>query len=278
MLYLEKLNQSLKTEQNSINRMYLYDLILNWKKVEALCASNTESPISTIVSTISEYTKYLSQPRFLLTDKKNYGFAQDHDVFRPYYLHDIIEKLLAHAGIAENSQGLFIKNRPFHSSLRLQYDTFEDQCQKPTLEVQNSGKFLHVGLEFDLQFRLMGKKNFVKTNLFVPLIVFYIEKYFNERSFKEISQMKKDVHTLNPNALIFCVTESAEKRLMRQYAEIKDIVYILRANFKGDAFKALQPQVFLRIFTKINNFVTSELMTYDKYVPFGHIELFDKNH
>jgi len=276
MLYLEKLNQCLKTEQNPINRMYLYDLVLNWKKVEDVCKANTESPISSIVATVSEYTKYLSQPRFLATDKKTYGFEGDHEVFRPYYLYDILEKLLSSAGIVESPQGIVIRNRPFNNSVHLQNDDYLGQSQKPFLELSFSGKYLHVGLEFEFQYRLKGKKNFTKGNLFIPLIVFYIEKCFTEKSFKEIEQLRKDIKVLNPNALLFCITESADKRLMRQYSEIKDMVYVTRASFKNDQQKPLQPQVFLRIFTKINNFATGELMTYDKYVPYGHVDLFDK--
>jgi len=276
MLYLEKLKASLKTEQNPINRMYLYDLIINWNKVENVCANNAESPISTIVSAVSEYTQYLSQPRFLETDKKAYGFDAEHDVFRPYYLHDIIELLLHSSGITENEQGIVIRNRPFNNSIHLQNDTFEQQTHKPFLELSFSGKYLHVGLEFEFQYRLKSKKNFTKGNLFIPLIVFYIEKCFCEKSFKEIAQLKADMKVLNPNAILFCITEMADKRFMRLYSEIKDIVYVTRASFKSaDTLKPLQPQVFLRIFTKLNNFATSELMTYDKYVPFGHVDLYN---
>jgi len=276
MLYLEKLKASLKAEQNPINKMYLYDLILNWNKVEQVYANNTESPISAIVATVSEYTKYLDQPRFLATDKKTYGFTADHDVFKPFYMYDIVELLLTSSGITENQQGMVIRNRPFNNSIHLQNDTFAEQSHKPFLELSFSGKYLHVGLEFEFQYRLKGKKNYTKGFLFMPLIVFYIEKSFTEKSFKEIAQLRADMKVLNPNSLLFCITESADKKLMRQYSEIKDIVYVTRACYKGDEQKQLQPQVFLRIFTKLSNYATSDLMTYDKYVPFGHVDLFDK--
>jgi hypothetical protein len=236
----------------------------------------SEAPITTVVSAVSEFTKYISQPRFLSQTNKHYGFSAEHDVFKPYYMYDIIEILLLQAGVVASETGLVIRNKPFHSGIKLQNDIYEVQSTRPFLELSHSAQYLNVGLEFEFQYRMTSKKNFTKMTLHVPLIVFYIEKVLTPKSFIDIRQLRADVATLNPNALLFVITESADKKLLRSYSEIKEICYVTRANFAGTQHKALQPQVFLKIFSKLSNFVQSELMTYDKYVPFGHIELFDK--
>jgi hypothetical protein len=191
-------------------------------------------------------------------------------------MYDIIEILLLQAGVEAGETGLVIRNKPFNSSIRLQHDTFNVQTNRPFLEVSHSAQYLNVGLEFEFQYRMTSKKNFTKITLHIPLIVFYIEKVLTPKNFNEIRQLRTDITGLNPNALLFVITESVDKKYIRQYGEIKDLLYVTRANFSNSQFKALQPQVFLKIFSKLSNFVQSELMTYDKYVPFGHIELYDK--
>jgi len=276
MLYLNKIYECLRTESNPINRMYLNELILNWKKVEATFDQDSESPITKLVNTVSDYTHYITQPRFLWVEKKTYGFPADHDIFQSYYLYDIIEKLLYSTGLELNSESMTIMNKPFTSAVKLQNDTFRNQLSRPVLDSNNTASYLTVALEFDVQYRLLGKRNFVKLDLSIPLMVFYIEKFFNQHSFIEIEKLRKDIYTFNSNAILFCITESVDKNYLTQYEEIKDILYVARANFKHDGYNHLQPQVFLKIFGRIANFINGELMTYDKYVPFGHVELYNK--
>ena len=276
MLYLNKITECLRTELNPVNKMYLNELILNWKKVESTFDQDSESPITMIVNTVSEFTQYLAQPRFMWSEKKNSGFLPEHDIYQSYYLIDIIEKLLYSSGIEQNSECLKISIKPFTSAIKLENDTYRNQSGRPVLNSLNSASNLSVSLEFDVQYRLIGKRNFVKLDLCIPLMVFYIDKYYNEQSFIEIKKLQEDTKNLNSNALLFCITESVDKRYIAQYEEIKDILYVVRANFKNSGFNQLQPQVFLKIFSKIANFINGDLMTYDKYVPFGHVELYNR--
>jgi uncharacterized protein (DUF1919 family) len=273
MLYLEKLKHALKVEQNCINKMYLNELILNWNKTEQIIQKDSEAPITALIASVSDYIKYLSQSRFVSHDNKSYGFSADHDVFKSYYLYDIIETLLHHAGIICEKSGLTVQNRSFHSGITLVNETFANICKDPILEITASEKCLHVGLEFFMQYKLVSKKNLNKVNLFIPLIVFYIEKTFNESSFRTIEKMQKDIKVLNPNAILFCITETVDKKLIKYYNDIQDIVYITRTCFKNDPYKPLQPQVFLQIYNKLCSFIANDMQSYEKIVPFGHINL-----
>ena len=276
MLYLDKITECLRTELNPINKMYLNELLLNWKKVESTFDQDSESPITMIVNTVSEFTQYLAQPRFIWSEKKNSGFMSDHAIYQSHYLVDIIEKLLYASGIEQNSDCLKISIKPFTSAIKLENDIYRNQSNRPVLNSIQSASNLSVTLEFDAQYRLIGKRNFVKLDLCIPLMVFYIDKYYNEKSFIEIKKLQNDIKTLNSNALLFCITESVDRSYLRSYEEIKDMLYVVRANFKNSGFNHLQPQVFLKIFAKITNFINGDLMTYDKYVPFGHVELYNK--
>jgi hypothetical protein len=256
--------------------MYLNELILNWGKVETACSQMSDSPIMTLVSSVSRYTEYLTQQRFLTNEKKTYGFPAEHDVFGDYYLYDIVEHLLSSAGIKGGERGLVIKRNLFTSGVKLKIDDYESMTQKPTLEFSSSEKHLYVGLEFDMQYRLASRKNFQKATLYIPLIVFYIRKHFCLHSFKEIKQLRQDIMSLNPSAQIYCLTETVERKHLRQFADIQDIVYILRASCSDEPFKPLQPLVFLKIFARLDKFVNTQMSTFEQSIPFGHIDLLPK--
>ena len=277
MLYGEKLKQHLKIEKNAINKMYLNELLINWQKVDTAIEEGTGSPISTMISAISTYTKYLSNPKFKYNVTKKCGFSEEHDVFKVHYLYDIVEKLLAEAGIRDAKQGLFIKNtKTFNTGLSLKRDTFENQRQKPKFELHLSNKCYYVGLEFDVQYKLASKKQFDKAKINIPLIIIYIDRFYTEKSFDEIRQLRKDMVKLNPDAMMICLTESVDKKYLHLYSEIEEHLYVARCNFKDDEYKDYQPQVFLSMFKKISNFATKELCSYDLIAPFGHVDLVNK--
>ena len=276
MLYKEKLAHCLKTEQNAINKMYLNELLINWKKVEAAIEEAKEFPVSAMISAISAYTKNLTVAKFKYNPTKKCGFAEDHDIFQGYYLYDIVEKILDVAGIKEGKQGIVIKNKAFNTGFRLERNSYKKIVEKPKLEQFTSSKYLNVGLEFDFNYKLTGKKHYTKTMFYVPLIVFYIDKYYTERSFEEITQLKKDIKAINPRALLICLTESVERRLLSSYAEIAKHMYVLRANYKDDEYNDMQPQVGLSLYNKLHSFVRKDFLSFDKVISFGNIDLVQK--
>jgi len=250
--------------------MYLHDLMINWKKVDLAVEEGKDSPISTLIAAVSNYTKYLATPKFKYASSRKCGFKEDHDVFKVHYLYDIIEKILHEAGIREEKKGLYIKNIAFHTGFSLDNGTFKAQTSHPDIELYSSDKYFHVGLEFEIQYRMASEKHFKRIKNYIPLIVFYVEKYYTEKDFEDIKVLKKDMLSLNPHAMLICITESVDKRLLSRYSEHEEYLYVARCNFKGDPYKDLQPQVFLSLYNKLLNHVNRELYTFDKITPFGH--------
>jgi len=274
MIYGEKIKQCLKTEQNPVNKMYLNDLLINWEKVENVIFQTKELKIATLVEAVSTYTKYLATPKFKYNTTRKCGFIDDHDVFKTYYIQDIVMLMLEEAGISEDHKGVKIKARPFCNGLSLQQNTYDILSQKPYLELTYSNnRHLSVGLEFDFNYRLTDKKAFSKAKIFIPLIIFFIEKHYTEKNFEELSQIRRDMVVLNPNAKLICITESVDKKLIRNYTPIKDNLYVLRCNFKNDPYKDLQTHVFSQLFKELLQFASKEVATYESIVPFGHISL-----
>ena len=278
MLYKEKLAQCLKTEHNAINKMYLNELLISWRKVETAIEEAKEFPISAMISAISNFTRVLTVAKFRYNSTQKCGFKENHDVFQGYYLQDIAEVILEVAGIKEDKQGLFIKNRPINTGFRLEQNSFKKTINKPKFEFFSTGKYLTVGLEFDFNYKLIAKTHYNRVRICVPLIVFFIEKVFSERSFEEINQLKKDTIAINPNALLICLTESVDKHFIHLYNEIEENLYVLRANYKDDEFKDMQPQVGLSLYNKLQNFANKEFYSFDKIVPFGHVDLVPKTY
>ena len=273
MLYKEKLVQCLKNENNAINKMYLNELLINWKKVETSIEESKESPIWALVSAISTFTKYLTLAKFKYNPTKKCGFTEDHDVFQGHYLYDIVEAILNSIGVKNEEHGLKINNKPFNSGFRLERASYKKLAEKPKFEFFSSGKHLHVGLEFDLNYKLTSKKHYNRVKILVPIIVFYIDKYFSERSFEEIKQLKKESVAINSNALLICVTESVDRKLLHLYTEFTKHLYILRANFKDEGYNDLQPGVCMNLQHKLQNFVNKEYLPFERIVKLGALEM-----
>jgi len=277
MIYGDKLRESLQNEQNPINKMYLNEILINWTKVENTMEESSDSPLSTMVSVISQFTKSLRHPKFEYNSSKNCGFSTDHVIFSSYYLYDLLDLVLATAGITDDGKGVLIKQRNFCTGIQLQQNTYTYHTEKPYLELSYSrNKHYCLGLEFDFQYRLVETKNYIKTKMFIPLIVFYIEKKYNERDFDRIQKLKNEIYNLNPNALLICLTETVDKKMLKSYATIDDCLYIARCCFDNDNPSDLQPQVFLSLYSRIANYVNRELVNFDDIVAAGHMGLVNK--
>ncbi|MCL2062910.1 MAG: hypothetical protein FWG98_00865 [Candidatus Cloacimonetes bacterium] len=273
MLYKEKLLHCLKTEQNAINKMYLNELLINWNKVESAIEESEDSIIEEMITAISTFTKGLTVAKFKFNQAKKCGFTETHYVFQGHYLYDIVNKLLDLAGITENSFGLYVKKKNFHTGFRLERDPYKKITSKPKFELFTSGKYLNVGIELDFNYKMIGKNHYTKSKILVPLIVFYIEKHYNEKSFIEIKKLQNDVVAINQNAMLICLTESVDKKYLNQYAEIEKYLYVLRANFIDDTYNDLQLDVIMCLYDKLHDFAHKSFVGFDQIVPFGHVGL-----
>ena len=274
MLYKEKILNALKNETNVINKMYLNELLINWNKVENAIAENNDSPISTMITAISAFTKILEAPKFKYNQEKKGGFNDDHCIFQASYLYDIVDVIINHAGINnDEEQGLLIRNNSFQTGFKLQRNSFTKNVDKPRYEILNSQKCLHVALEFEHSIKLISKKNHFKTKLYIPLICFYIEKVFTKRSAELIIQLKEDAAKLNQNAVVWAVTETIDKKYLDQFIDFEDFLFVLRPNKNENEFNELQPMVALNLLDKLTKFITKDDNAIEHILHYGCLDL-----
>ena len=176
MIYGEKLRQCLKNETNAINKMYLNDLFINWDKVENAVNKATDSKIAILTNAISEYTKYITIPRFKYTPTRKCGFIEDHDVFKPYYLQDIVALMLDEAGVTEKDKGVVIKVRPYCTGFFLQHSSYDILSQKHAFTWQPHGSQFTILYDIPVS----AKKFKIKRP---PVMDF--EKFMNNSGFDE---------------------------------------------------------------------------------------------
>ncbi len=274
MIYGDKLREALKTEKNPVNTMYLNELMFGWRNVESILDEENESRediIVSLVNAISTYTEDLTaNKKFHYTEKSKTGFSPEHEVFKPHYIIDIIELIFKINKITDSTKGLSLKKRYFHTGFTLKKDSFQNTLKKPYLKYVVSDSYYSLCLELDLQYRLTAKKFFNKIKVYIPLIVFYVKNSFNNYDIENIKKLKQDITGLNPNALVFYLTEYIDKAFIEQMEVIKEDIYVLRKAIKG-SFSPLDANLFKDIQDRITHYLTEENLSIEEIISLGNI-------
>lgn len=281
MLYKERLKENLKNEKDPILQMYLNELLLYWQNVDAVYDNideYSEEFIPNFIKEISLYTEQLSiNKKFTYSERSKTGFTPDHDIFKPYYIFDILLQILKKYNITDSTRGLSLRKRYFHTGLSLNNDSFISAIKKPYLKYSFSDNYYSLCLELDLQYRLAMSKSFTKIKIYVPLIVFYIRNYFTNYDVENIKKLKNDIQALNPNALILCLSEYIEKTYIDCLSPIKNDIYVLRKAYKG-TYKHIDLNLFAQIESKIHKFITERSASIEDIVPYGNIDFINNNY
>lgn len=277
MIYGDKLKENLKNENDPICKMYLNELLLAWRKVDSVYDIKYKKSLDSIVNAISEFTEQLySNPKFHFTEKTNTGFTPDSDVFFPYYIYDILDKIFRELDVTDEISGLSLKKRFFHTGMQIQKKSLVNTIKKPDIKFTQSDSYYSLCLVFDLQYRMNSKKFFTKTKVYIPLIVFYVKKSFNLEDLNQILKIKQEVKGFNAKAKVMCISEYADKKYIEHFEDIKEDLYFVRTGFLGE-YRDINVDVCKFIKSQIETYILDLEKNIDEIVPFGHIDLIKNN-
>lgn len=229
MIYASILKDTLKGESNPINRMYLNELTLNWKKVQSILDNDeTENILKNFISQLNIYLGMLSNPKYTLPEGKvKTGFPLYHKIFQPFYIYDLLETILKPTSVLENPI-LSLKEQTFNYDIKFNTDSFLDAVMKPGFKFNTTEKVYSLCMEMDLNYRPVKKKIFSKDKVNIPIMVFYIVKMMNKYDLYNIHALQHQIKCSNPNAFLAVICEELTDEIASQINSIKPILYILR--------------------------------------------------
>ncbi len=209
MFYKDILEELLKKEKNPVNSMYLHEIGLKWKNFEK-AATEKKGSNENLVNALNKFIKAISNRKFKFNAVSKKGFKEESDVFSNYFLNDLVSilmnrrKILSHLGIKWGFQA-------FNTNLKFNPLSLCSLEKDPNFEQSLSPKLLQLSQEFDLQYRVSGKRSFKKYKTVFPLIVFHTFTNLTEVSFIHTEYYANMAQATFEKSKTIIVTETLEE-------------------------------------------------------------------
>ncbi len=252
MFYAELLEELLKEEKSPINRMYLNELKLKWKKFEAVLEVD-DVTTEVLVKELNRFLKNLNNKKYKYVEYNKKGFKPDSKVFSPYYLDDLISIYLSKRSILKNL-GIKWGRQPFSTGLIFNPISFGSMETSPNFEIDDSPYFLSLIQEIDFQFRISGKRRFNKFLVKLPLLVFHT---FTNLDLNDLIRSEYYCNmakaTFNKVKTII-VTETLDKELTPDVRSLPiDAVFVLRKQFNEEELQPISVDVVEKLSEMIDS-------------------------
>jgi len=254
LIFSDILQKALKNEKNPINRMYLNEINIKWKKVE-LAAEDFRmngGALDTLITALNEFSHDLQNPKYHQSIKNKGGFRGGADIFSAGYLDDLLNILMGQHPITGASWGYqkFSTHFKFYQKRLLLDD------RPPTIEYRERPRFLMLAQQMDLQFRLAGRRNFTKYELQLPIIVFHTFHTFGEEDFIRVEYFARLAKQTFELGKTLVVTETLSGGFIPDVSGTGiDGVFVLCRPSKNGQPGDLAPEVVKLLDRKINNFL-----------------------
>lgn len=270
MIYHSILKDFLKNESNAVKKMYLNELILNWKKVQTLMDDEVnEENFEQLVKTFNTYLTLLNNPKFRVSNKDTQNtFEPNHPIFGPSFIEDLITYILKPTGIL-NNQSLQLAFQPFHFKAQLRSYSFMDALLKHEISFSNSESIFSLSMKMDLQYRPFNKKVFAKQAVNIPLMLFYICKDLSRFDLLRVDIYREQLKVSNPNALLTVICESVEKECIPLIDDYKRNLFILKKCVKNNDFTEIAPDVVFALSNLINDYIKEKYINNTDFIKRG---------
>ncbi|MDD3052039.1 MAG: hypothetical protein PHR06_12965 [Candidatus Cloacimonetes bacterium] len=216
MIYTDLIERMIKEEKNPVNRMYLNELLIKWKKVDAYFEKEKKADFENreetsnfyvgLASIINDYLVELSNPKYNFTNTGKKGFKKSADIFKPEYINDILTLIFEKLNISE-LPGVSWGYQSYTIKQRILPKRICDLTEAKEYSGEESHEILSLVQGIDLQYRAIGKKKFIKYNLKLPIIIFNINSSLEEEDFILMDFYAKQAKAVYDQSKYIVITE-----------------------------------------------------------------------
>ncbi len=218
--YAQILKELPKTEKNPVNKMYINEINIKWKKFESLVNGKETNELTNemILPILNEFVNAISNNKYLFNKETGNGFKEDSPVMSTSYMDDYLSILIKK--IIGNSTAMEWGFQNLTNLAGFNLSCFKDFVAKPHLQKTDLPGFLMLTANLDMQFRLKGKKSFEKSELKYPLMVFSNIKVFDMREFLLFNHYAKILKNLFPGVVIFVICEGFDSSIFEPKSDV----------------------------------------------------------
>jgi len=206
MYYMDILLDLLKNEKNQTNKMYLNELKLKWKKFEQVVEESGEN--EKIIDSLNEFVGRLFDKKFKYDKLKKKGFKPDSQIFKAYFIEDLITAIVKDLPIFE-FKGVVYGKQKFSTNFFLDPSVLgRGGSADDILQPGESPEFLQISQKMDIQLRQTGRRNFSKYGINIPVVIFHPFTEFSSEDFIQSDYFASKSKLSSPNCLNIVVTYS----------------------------------------------------------------------
>jgi hypothetical protein len=257
MDFTDLLQKMLKAEKNPVNRMYLNEIIMKWRKVERTAEEFQKGaePLENYLSALSEYSRDMQNPKYRVNKQSKTGFKANSEIFALNYVDDLLTMFINKHDISRQP-GIVWGYQRFSGNVRFYQKALFLNRKQPDLEVEESPKFLQLAQQIDLQYRLAGKRNFSKHSLTIPIMVFHTYRAFLEEHFIRVEYYAKLARETFGKVKNIVVAESIEPNFFPDLDRSSvDAIFVLRKQAREEPLNDIAPDVVKLLDNKIREFL-----------------------
>jgi len=252
MYFTDILQRTMKAEKNAINRMYLNEINIKWRKVEQAAEDFAKNggKLDALIEALDEFAHGIQNPKYKLSNKNKAGFRPNAELFCASYIDDLLNILMGQYRFTQS--GVRWGYQKFSTHFKFYQKRLLLDDRQPTIESSESPKFLMLGQQIDLQYRLAGRRNFTKYQLNLPILVFHTFGSFGEDDFirtEYYARLAKQTFELGKTIVI---TETLNPGFYPEIGDSDiDAVYVLRKVDKKTQQNGLAPDVIRQLDRRI---------------------------
>jgi len=226
MYYSDLLKTSSKQEKSPVNKMYLSELKLKWKsfqeQIEAPGASNAD-----LAEALSTYLGVIHNKKFVFNKSRGTGFHHTSALFSAYYLHDLISALLKRNSIVKEP-GMSWGFNSFSYDFNLSGFSPQLSSLSPEIFKLQTPPVLSLTQKIDFQYRISGKRNFTKTEIVMPYLLFFAYKSPQTEHLFMIEHYARIAADISRAVKVFIVCETLEDCQKCEFGDLPISIFALR--------------------------------------------------
>lgn len=274
LFYGEKLQILLKNEKNPVNRMYLNEVMIKWRRLQSTADSFMKDPelLPDLVKHLDEFSTNVRNPKYKYSVQNKTGFKAISEIYSTAYLDDLISLLMTRHDIFKQ-KGIVWGYTPFTMGMKFQQASLVLGNRNPSFDTRESPKFLQLVQSMDFQFRLTGKRNFSKYSIKLPILTFFTFRNLQEEQFIHVEYFAKSARTTFERGRTIIVTESLDPGFIPDIPNsFTDAIFLLRKPNGGKDLPEMNLDVVKKLDKKIEHYLYERESSPKQVLKKGYFE------
>lgn len=275
MIYGNDLKKLIKEEKNIINRMYLNEILLQYRKLEEVFnqeADDYDSYYDSLAAAMTSFTDYLESKRYNYNRTSKIGLKKSSPVLSSSYLDDLLSTIVKRQSILTN-KGVEWGKQPFSMDLMFAPESFCAMEKDPNFCCKDSPYFNQISQKIDLQVRATGRKKLSKITVTLPLLIFIVHKKLHSEDMIRIEYYARKAKETFSKSKLIVICETLDVNFSEESLDPSiDVIFILRKRKAMRRNGTIHADVIKALSERINSYLYEQTDEENNYKDTGIIE------